>query len=191
MKAKMLKSVALAALMAGGWAMAGGSNGVVVDSNGYKTGGFFGVRGSFVFSIQSSIIGMPDGSYWDDSYDGNGGSFGIHLGGQEGQWRATLAYEYFDNDDEQNYDLFMAQVDYFFLESPGAFQPYIGVNGGLLSYETKDADDVSGFAYGAAAGVNFAVNENIDLDFSLRYMFATQDEVDHIGSVNFSINYFY
>ena len=151
-----------------------------------------GVRGGYVFSAQSSIIGLGNSQYFDDNYDGSSGTFGVHLGGQEGQWRATLAYEYYDNGDEQNYDLFLAQVDYLFLPNPGRyFQPYIGVDLGYLNYETVGAKDSGGLAYGAAAGINIPVNDNIDIDVGLRYLFATQDEVDHIGSISIGINYFY
>jgi len=192
MKLTLIKRTLLATLLSGGVLSAGGiDGGTVTSGTGYRTGGFIGLKGAMVFSIQSSIVGLGGGRYLDESYDGSGGSFGVHLGGQEGQWRATLGYEYFDNDDAQNFDLFSAEVDYFFLENPGAFQPYIGLVGGYLNYETTNAEDSGGFAYGASAGVNIPVGENIDLDLGLRYLFATQDEVDHIGSVNFSINYFY
>jgi len=192
MKQTLIKKAFLASVMAGSLLCAGGiDGGTVISSNGYRTGGFIGVRGAMVFSIQSSIIGVGDGTYLEDSHDGSGGSFGIQIGGQEGQWRATLGYEYFDNDEPQNFDLFFSEVDYFFLENPRAFQPYLGIVGGYLSYETSYAEDSGGFAYGASAGVNFNLSDNIDLDLSLRYLFATQDEVDHVGSVNFAINYFY
>jgi len=191
MKLTLIKRTLLASVIAGGLLSAGGIDGGAVSSSDYRTGGFIGIRGGMVFSIQSSVVGLGDGTYLDDSYDGSGGSFGVQIGGQEGQWRTTLAYEYFDNDDAQNFDLFSAELDYFFLENPQAFQPYIGAVAGYLNYETTNADDSSGFAYGAAAGVSIPVNQNIDVDMSFRYLFATQDEVDHIGSVNFAINYFY
>jgi hypothetical protein len=185
-----MKSVLMSVVLAGGLAVAGGDNGAVTSSDGYKTGGFFGIRGGFVFSMQSSVTWLGN-QYADDSYDGSGGSFGAHLGGQEGQWRMTLAYEYFDNSDDQSYDLFLAQIDYFFLQNPGAIRPYLGLDGGYLSYETSYTDDKGGFAYGGALGVAFSINDNFEADISTRYLFATQDEVDHIGSVNFSLNYFY
>ncbi len=185
-----IKTVMLSGLiMAGSLLYAGGDNGSV-GGTGYKTGGFFGLRGSYVFSLQSSIIGWPGGGYYDDNYDGNGGSFGVHLGGQEGQWRATLAYEYFDKDD-QNYDLFLGQIDYLFLPNPGIVQPYIGLDAGYINYETPGADDSGGLAYGAATGITFAVSDHFDLDVGVRYLFATQDEVDHLGTVTFGFNYFY
>lgn len=182
----------LSMLLAGAMAFAGGDNGVAtVGGNGYKTGGFLGVRGGYVFSAQSSIIGLGNGQYFDDNYDGSSGTFGVHLGGQEGQWRATLAYEYYDNGDEQNYDLFLGQVDYLFLPEAGMFQPYLGVDLGYLNYETTGADDVGGAAYGGAFGVTIPLGEHLDVNVEGRYLFATQDEVDHIGSVMVGINYFY
>lgn len=190
MKNGLMKRLVATSIMAGSLLMAGGDNGMVANDFAYKTGGFFGVRGSFVFSMKSSID-WTGSKYLFDSYDGNGGSFGVHLGGQEGQWRATLAYEYFDNSDDQNYDLFLTQIDYLFLPNPGAFQPYIGLDLGYLNYETVGTGNKGGAAYGGAAGVNFVVNEHVDLDLEVRYLFASQDEVDHIGSVNFSLNYFY
>jgi hypothetical protein len=187
---KLIKSFGLMVL-AGYIAMAGGDNGNAQITSGYRTGGFLGLKGSYVFSIQSSIDYIPGFGYFDDSYDGSGGSFGVQIGGQEGQWRATLSYEYFDNDDSQNYDLFLAQIDYFFIENPSDFKPYLGIDGGWLNYETDGTSDSDGFAYGAALGVVFTIGENVDLDLSGRYLFSTQDEVDHVGSVNFAINYYY
>ncbi len=180
----------LSVVMAGGIAVAGGDYTAATDNVGYHTGGFMGVRGSYVFSIKSSILGLPGGGYFDDNYKGDGGSFGVYLGGQEGQWRAILSYDYFDND-KQNYDLFMGEIDYFFLQNPPAFQPYLGINGGWLGYETPNASDSDGFSYGATLGVVYRINQSVDLDFSARYLFATQDEVDHIGSFSLGINYFY
>jgi len=179
----------VATLCAGSIAMAGGDY-TTAGVSGYHNGGFLGVRGSYVFSIQSSILGLPGGGYFDDNYDGNGGSFGAEIGGQEGQWRAILSYDYFDKDN-QNYDLFMGEVDYFLLENPGSLQPYLGLNAGWLGYETPNASDTDGLAYGGTLGVVYRVGEKVDLDLSARYLFATQDEVDHIGSVNFAISYFY
>lgn len=189
MKKGGIYSIIAAAVLSGGFAFAGGDNGFVVEQGGYKTGGFMGLRGAFAFSLQSSIVKYADGTFQDDNYDGSGASFGVHLGGQEGQWRATLAYEYFDNDD-QNYDLFLGQVDYLFLPTAGQLQPYLGIDGGYLNYETTGAD-AGGFAYGGAFGVTFPVGEHFDLNLEGRYLFATQDEVDHLGTVNIGFNYFY
>jgi hypothetical protein len=188
-----VKKGVLGIVVFGALAFAGGDNGTVDYTNGssgYKTGGFFGVRGSYVFSIKSSQTWLGN-QYVDDNYDGSGGSFGAQIGGQEGQWRATLAYEYFDNNDDQNYDLFLGQIDYFFMSNPDAIRPYLGLDLGWLNYETSGTDDKNGMAYGGSLGVAVPVGENFELDLSARYLFATQDEVDHIGSVNFSINYYY
>ncbi|WP_292660830.1 hypothetical protein [Nitratifractor sp.] len=189
MKKFWIYSIVAAAMLCSGASNAGGDNGYVGDTtSGYKTGGFFGLSGSYVFSLQSSIIKTNNG-FLDDSYDGDGGSFGVHLGGQEGQWRATLSYEYFDNDD-QNYDLFLAQIDYLFIPDAGMFQPYIGIDGGYLNYETT-GDNTGGFTYGGALGINFSISQHLDVDLGVRYLFASQDEVDHLGTVNIGFNYFY
>ncbi|WP_456432072.1 hypothetical protein [Nitratifractor sp.] len=189
MKRKVLASIAAAAVCFG----AAHADSVNIGENGYQTGGFVGIRGGYTFSIQSSVIGLPGGSFLDDSYKGNGGTFGIQLGGQEGQWRAALGYEYFDNSDDQNYDLFLLEVDYFVLPDASMyrFQPYLGLDLGYLNYETTGAPNSSGMAYGLSAGVNVPVTEHVDVDLGVRYLFATQDEVDHIGTVNVSLNYYY
>jgi len=190
MKKLWVSGVTVLLMLAANPLAAGGDNGYVSEGSGYKTGGFFGIRGGYSFSVQGSWIGLGNGTYFDDNHDGDGASFGAHLGGQEGQWRATLAYEYYDNDD-QNYDLFLGQVDYLFLPNPGTFQPYLGVDAGYVSYETTGAEDSGGFAYGGAAGITFAISDHIDVNVEGRYLFATQDELDHIGTVSVGLNYFY
>jgi opacity protein-like surface antigen len=56
---------------------------------------------------------------------------------------------------------------------------------------------MSGFVYGAQAGLIFSITETVDIDVMYRYSLsnATQDDrdasLDHVGSIVFGINYIY
>jgi len=137
-------------------------------------------------------------------YEGSDIEYGIRLGAKKEEWRTTLSFNYFDSvsdeDYAQNYEKYLVSFDYFFLASNKSnFQPYLGVNAGYINYESDNDIDLSGFLYGAQAGVLFSVADNIDIDIMYRYSIsnATMEShddspaLDHIGSIVFGINYVY
>jgi len=126
--------------------------------------------------------------------------YGIHIGAQNEEWRATLAFNYFDGqyDDgaKQNYEKGLVSIDYFILPE-STVRPYIGVNVGYINYESTNNIDMSGFLYGVQAGLAMNIAESVDIDLMYRYSLssATQDDrnaaLDHIGSIVFGINYLF
>jgi len=134
-------------------------------------------------------------------YEGSDVEFGIRIGAQKEEWRTTLSFNYFDGDEDgkkQNYEKGLASIDYFFLSSNQSnFQPFIGANVGYVNYESTSDIDMSGFIYGAQAGIVISVTENVDLDLQYRYSLsnAADDDhdasLDHIGSIVFGVNYVY
>jgi opacity protein-like surface antigen len=114
-----------------------------------------------------------------------------------------LSFNYFDGNEDgnkQNYEKGLLSVDYLFLYSnqeKSAFQPFIGINIGYMNYESTNDIDMSGFVYGAQAGLIFSITETVDIDVMYRYSLsnATQDDrdasLDHVGSIVFGINYIY
>lgn len=151
-------------------------------------------------TVQGDIGGFFPSDIIRD-YDGSDVEYGIRLGAQNEEWRATLGYNYFDtnsDDNEQNYEKVLVSLDYFFLNAEELkLKPYIGANIGYVNYESTNNIDMSGVLYGAQAGLVFDVTENIDLDLMYRYSLssATQDDrdasLDHIGSIVFGLNYIY
>ena len=151
------------------------------------------------------------GDVWDvltmePDYEGSDIEYGIRIGAKKDDWRTTLSFNYFDSvSDEgyaQNYEKYLVSFDYFFLSANKSnFQPYLGANLGYINYESDNDIDVSGFVYGAQAGLLFSVTDNIDIDIMYRYSIsnATMEShdisddpsLDHIGSIVFGINYVY
>jgi len=152
--------------------------------------------------------------------------YGIHLGAEKDDWRTTLLYSYY-NDDQENEEITMHKgsmlLDYFIWSSGSdayTVKPYLGIHAGYMSYEVAGdvpqtdiqeifADD-SGFFYGGQAGVAMTISDVVQLDLSYRYSFTSIEDtanlnyypvdnvwldsvnsLDNIGSVVFSLNYFY
>jgi len=138
--------------------------------------------------------GMVQGNTLVDfNHEGTAVEFGIRLGAQTDEWRTTFAFDYFDSsDDDQNVEKLIATVDYFIYNSGGetSVRPYVGINLGYANYESSFIDS-SGFLYGGQAGVVVGITPQIDLDISYRYSLSEMDEMDHIGSVMFGINYLF
>ena len=161
--------------------------------------GFVGLELGYA-TVQGDVGGFFPGDIIRD-YEGSDIEYGIRLGAQKEDWRTTLSFNYFDSTEDnaaQNYEKILGSFDYFVLnESESAIKPYIGVNVGYINYESTDDIDMSGFIYGAQAGIVFSAAENIDLDLMYRYSLsnATQDDrdasLDHVGSIVFGINYIF
>ena len=160
---------------------------------------FIGVEIGYA-TVQGDVGGFFPAEIIRD-YEGSDIEYGIRLGAQMNEWRTTLVFDYFDSDDDdmkQNYEKGLASIDYFpIYDKSNTIEPYIGLNVGYLNYESTNDIDMSGFIYGAQAGVIVKVNESIEMDLMYRYSLsnATQDDrdaaLDHIGSIVFGINYIY
>ena len=162
-----------------------------------KSQGFVGLEIGYA-TVQGDVGGFFPNTIIRD-YEGSDIEYGIRLGAQKQDWRSTLSFNYFDSVEDdvvQNYEKFLASFDYFVLNgNESALKPYLGVNVGYINYESDNNIDMSGFIYGAQAGIVFSVAENVDLDLMYRYSLstATQDDrdasLDHIGSIVFGFNY--
>ena len=133
-------------------------------------------------------------------YEGLDIEYGIRLGAQKEKWRTTLTFNYFDGTEdgyEQNYEKGLISFDYFVLDNE-TVKPYIGINGGYLNYESTNDIDMSGFLYGAQAGIVINIAGKVDLDLMYRYSLSNatmedHDEIglDNIGSIVFGVNYIF
>jgi len=143
--------------------------------------------------VQGERILLPDNTYFDDT--GDGAMFGFRIGAQNEEWRTMFLFDYYDNTDtDQNLEQGLLTIDYFFMGSEylseTTFSPYIGANVGYANYESTFVD-ASGILYGGQAGFVVGATENIDLDFAYRYSLSETEELDHVGSFVFAVNYIY
>lgn len=122
---------------------------------------------------------------------GDAVEYGVRLGAQNEDWRATFALDYYNsNSDDQTMQKGYGMVDYFFMGSENTVSPFVGANIGYAHYESRLVDE-NGLLYGGQLGVVVDVNENIDLDLSYRYSLMQVDAVNDTGSIVFGFNYLY
>jgi len=160
--------------------------------------GFVGLEVGNTTLQAARYMDIWDGDTYNPFYEGSGVEFGIKLGSQNEEWRASFILDYYDNEDEdQNYEKGLVTLDYFVLNSQSYdtnIKPYLGLNIGYLAYESTFIDE-GDFVYGGQAGL--VVNmDNIDLDLSYRYSLyygSNEDTstVDEMGSIMFGINYLF
>lgn len=142
--------------------------------------------------------------------------YGVRIGAENDEWRTTLLYTYYNDEDngaEETMHKGSVLIDYFFWKTDAntmTIKPYVGAHAGYMSYElTSDQvfagfnttiSDGSGVFYGAQAGIAMAVSEVVGLDLSYKYSLTDVDdtplpdskfELDNMGSIAFSINYYY
>jgi len=149
----------------------------------------------FLTDDEDDIIGDPA------KYDGGSEiEYGIRIGAEKDEWRTTLLYSYYNNDDEgieETMHKGSLLLDYFIWSSDSIdynVKPYIGLNVGYMSYEASGdllgegnqvyADD-SGLFYGAQAGIAMTISEVVQLDLSYRYSLIAMDDSEdekYLGS---------
>ena len=122
-----------------------------------------------------------------------GTAFGLRLGAQNEQWRTTIGFNYFDNED-RNVEKIYLSLDYFILKQDViydyAVQPYIGFNVGYMNYESTGIDEDGSF-YGGQGGLNLGLTEDIDFDLAYRYTLSSASALDHTSEAVFGLNYKY
>ena len=145
--------------------------------------------------------------------------YGFRLGAQNDEWRTTVLYTYYNNEDSGYEDTMhkgSLNLDYFIWSTDAGgmkIKPFIGGHVGYMSYELS-ADtlenlnvilsDEAGVFYGGQVGVALAVAEMLEIDLSYRYSFADLDDIsasgpdwysetslDNTGSIVFGLNYFF
>ena len=147
----------------------------------------------------------------------SGIEYGFRIGAQNEEWRTTVLYTYY-NDDDSGYEDTMHKgslnLDYFIWSTDAGgmnIKPFIGGHVGYMSYEffgdireTNNPEnrrvitaDESGVFYGGQAGVALAIGEAVELDLFYRYSFTDLKDMpeeislDNTGSVVFGLNYFF
>jgi outer membrane protein len=66
--------------------------------------------------------------------------------------------------------------NYFFEVGSEDFKPFVGASAGIISTSDGDEDSLksSGFSYIARAGVSYFINQNVSIDFLVRYLNSNQ-----------------
>jgi len=124
-------------------------------------------------------------------HNGNAVEYGVRLGAQNDEWRATFALDYYNSSsDDQKMQKGYGMVDYFFTGSHASIRPFIGANIGYAHYESTLVD-ANGLLYGGQAGIVVGVGTNIDLDLSYRYSLMQVNAVNDTGNIVFGFNYIY
>lgn len=64
----------------------------------------------------------------------------------------------------------------YYFDAGDKFKPFVGVNAGIISTSSGDEDVLksNGFTFGGKAGVAYFLNENVSLDFLVRYINSNQ-----------------
>lgn len=79
--------------------------------------------------------------------------------------------------------------NYFFETGSEKFKPFVGLSGGLSSAKTtinfdngfdpqESTDESSGFTYVVRGGLSYFINQNVSVDFLLRYLSANLEDGD-------------
>ena len=173
----------------------GVNTGLYAGGNDYDTSEsstpFIGLELGGTF-VQGDTNGTKSG---EPNHKGSGASFGLRFGAQNAQWRSMVIFDYFHSKkDDQKYERALIQVDYFVMPDTFAgtsFKPYVGINGGYVSYESTNIPNANGFTYGGQLGVVMALSNHIDVDLAYRYNMAQPTALDNIGSVVLGVNYIY
>ena len=143
--------------------------------------------------------------------------YGFRLGAQNDEWRTTVLYTYYNNEDSGYEDTMhkgSLNLDYFIWSTDAGgmkIKPFIGGHVGYMSYEffgdiyeTNAPEnrrvitaDESGVFYGGQAGVVLAIGEVVELDLFYRYSFTDVKDMpekislDNTGSIVLGLNYFF
>jgi outer membrane protein OmpA-like peptidoglycan-associated protein/outer membrane protein W len=181
---KLKRTLALAALMAGGSAVANQAQATEgwygrVDA-GYSVGG--SLDEDIELTIGDNSASQSTDLDFDNNWMASGGvgyafSNGFRLEGE-------LAYrnnDFEDSDTEVTAKSAMLNLYYDFNRG-GRLEPYVGVGVGYANVDPDIAfhEDDSGFAYQALAGVAIGLTERLDLDIGYRYF--RVDDLDFGGT---------
>ncbi len=121
-------------------------------------------------------------------------SIGFKYGQQTSQWRTAIYYNFGQHSDEKFHSL-VAQIDYGVLTEAFAdfpFKPYIGLSLGIMQHSCDDYSN-SDFIYGVNTGVNYVLNNSMDLDLNFQHMLTGSElaNLDGMNNLNLSLHYYF
>ena len=121
-------------------------------------------------------------------------SIGFKYGQQTSDWRTAIYYNYAHHSNE-NFHSVVAQVDHGILMEAFAafpFKPYIGFSLGMMKHSGNGYSN-SDFIYGINTGLNYVLNNHMDIDLSLQHMRTggKLENLDGMNNLNLSLHYYF
>jgi len=123
-------------------------------------------------------------------------TIGFKYGKQTDTWRTALSYNYAQNTDN-TYQSFIMQVDAgvlteLFKDIP--IKPYLGFSFGVME-QRNSANEISkdrGLVYGINTGLNYVLNNSLDVDLGYRYMDSNKLRyIEDRGDISLSLHYYF
>lgn len=134
-----------------------------------------------------------NGSFLTKDVTGQDVAYGIRIGAENEEWRASLLVDLFDNkEDNQEYKSGSILVDYFIPVSASLwwFKPYIGVHGGYMTYSSTGLTS-DGVLFGAQGGFVIRLAESFNVDLGYRYSATQAPYTKRIESIQLGFNYLF
>ena len=121
-------------------------------------------------------------------------TIGFKYGQQTSEWRTAIYYNYAHHSNEKFHSL-VAQVDHGVLMeafSDFPFKPYVGFSIGMMQHKCK-GDSNSDFIYGVNTGLNYVLNNHMDLDLSFQHIWTGSEleNLDGMNNLNLSLHYYF
>jgi hypothetical protein len=164
---------------------------LIISSFGYSSNDGITEMYEFV-GIQTGITSANGtGTYGADATTP---SIGFKYGQQTSQWRTAIYYNYAQYSDQRFHSI-VAQIDYGVLTEAFAefpFKPYVGFSIGMMKH-SFDNDSNSDMIYGAGIGVNYVLNNRMDLDIGFQHMLTGSklENLDGLDNLNLSVHYYF
>ena len=141
--------------------------------------------------IQTGISSISAGD--KSASDITAPTIAFKYGQQTSNWRTAIYYNYTQNSDDKFHSI-IAQVDHGILMETFEqfpFKPYVGFSLGMMQHKF-DGDSNTGFVYGLNAGLNYVLNNNMDLDLSFQHMWTGSklEKLDGMNNLSFSLHYY-
>lgn len=120
----------------------------------------------------------------------------IKYGQQSAMWRTAISYNFAQNSDDKMQSL-VAQIDHGILTEMFEtlpVKPYIGFSIGVMEHK-NNMNAVStdrGYLYGLNGGINYVINDKVDIDLGYRYMKTTNlESIDKVSDAMLSLHYYF
>jgi len=138
--------------------------------------------------VSSASAGDKSGS------DTTSPTIGLKYGQQTSEWRTAIYYNYAHHSDEKFHSV-VAQVDHGIMMEAFAdlpVKPYIGFSIGMMQHRYK-GDSNSDFIYGINTGLNYVLNNHMDLDLSFQHLWTGSklENLDGMNNLNLSLHYYF
>jgi len=152
-------------------------------------------------SLSKGLIGAEVGGMHIDAKNDLGISFddtysagAIKIGAENDSWRFLAQYNIIENGHDNGVkvsnDLYTVHLDYLvtsWRKGEWSTMPFIGVNGGYLSYHYGSSKE-NGFAGGAEAGMILS-KKSFEMEVGIRYLDTNVNLVDSLTSVYVGFNF--